>query len=64
MHGTRQPIHLVTGLEADGERLSSRLCSPARHFHRRIDLRQCQPGLVEKGLACGGQFDAVHAAAH
>jgi hypothetical protein len=23
-----------------------------------------QPGMVEKGLACGGRFDAVHAAAH
>ena len=31
---------------------------------RGIDLRQRQPGMVKKGLACGGQFDAVHAAAH
>ena len=64
MHGPRQPVHLVTGLEADGERLSCRLSGPARRFHRGIDLRQRQPGVVEKGLACGGQFDAVHAAAH
>jgi len=55
MHGPRQPVHLVTGLE---------LCGPARRFHRGIDLRQRQPGMVEKGLACGGQFDAAHAAAH
>src|SRR4029077_980709 len=27
-------------------------------------LRQRQSGIVEKGLACGGQFDAVYAAAH
>jgi hypothetical protein len=58
--GPRQPVHLVTGLEADGERLPCRLCGPAR----RVDLGQRQSGMVEKGLACGGQFDAVHAAAH
>jgi hypothetical protein len=62
MHGLRQPGHLVTGLEADGERLSCRLCGPARRFHSGIDLRQRQAGMVEKGLACGGQLDAVHAA--
>ena len=27
-------------------------------------LGERQPGVVEKGLAGGGQFDAVHAAAH
>src|SRR6202023_4251037 len=63
MDGPRQPVHLVTGLEADGERLSCWLCGPARCFHRGIDLRQRQPGMVEKGLACGGEFDAAHAAA-
>ena len=62
MHGPRQPVHLVTGLEADGERLSCRLCRPACRFHRGIDLRQRQPGMVEKGLACGGQLDAMNAA--
>jgi hypothetical protein len=36
----------------------------ARHFHRGIDLRQRQSGMVEKGLACVGQLDAVHAAPH
>jgi hypothetical protein len=44
MHGPRQPIHLVAGLEADGEGLSCRLCGPARRFHRSIDLCQRQPG--------------------
>ena len=63
MHGPRQPVHLVPGLEADGERLSCRLRGPARRFDRGIDLHQRQPGMVEKGLARGGQFDAVHAAA-
>ena len=29
-----------------------------------FDLCQCQSGVVEKGLACSGQFDAMHAAAH
>jgi len=49
-------------LEADGERLSCRLCGPARRFHCGIDLRQRQPGMVEKGLARGGQLDAMNAA--
>src|SRR5882672_377564 len=62
MHGPGQPVHLVTGLEADGERLSCRLCGPARRFHCGIDLRQRQPGMVEKGLARGGQLDAMNAA--
>src|SRR5258708_1266652 len=62
MHGLRQPVHLVTGLEADGERLSCRLCGPARRFHRGIDLRQRQPCMVEKGLARCGQLDAMNAA--
>jgi hypothetical protein len=35
-----------------------------RRFRRGIDLRQRQPRMVEKRLACGGQFDAVHAAGH
>ena len=64
MHGPRQPVHLVTGLKADGECLFSRLCGSARHFHRGIDLRQRQSGMVEKNLACIGQLDAVHAAVH
>src|SRR6266403_4659534 len=62
VHALRQSIHLVTGLEADGERLSCRLCGPARRFHCGIDLRQRQPGMVEKGLARGGQLDATNAA--
>jgi hypothetical protein len=64
LHGPRQPINLETGLEADGERRSFRLPDPARRFHRGIDLCQCQSGVVEKELACSGQFDAMHAAAH
>ena len=42
----------------------SGLCGPARRFHCGIDLRQRQPCMVEKGPTGGGQFDAVHAAAH
>ena len=38
-------------------------CAALRaRFHRGIDLRQRQPGMVEKGLACGGQLDAMNAA--
>src|SRR5882757_7850572 len=62
MHGSRQPIHLVTGLKADGKRLSGGLCGPAGRFHRGIDLPERQPGMVEKGLAGGGQLDAMNAA--
>ncbi len=62
MRGPRQPVHLVAGLEADGEGLSGRLCGPARCFDRGIDLRQGEPGMVEKGFACGGQLDATNAA--
>jgi hypothetical protein len=51
MHGIRQPVHLVTGLEADGKRIFCRLCGPARRFHCCIDLRQRQPRVVEKDLA-------------
>src|ERR1700674_4748552 len=64
MHGPRQPVHLVTGLEADGERLSCRLCGPARRFYCGIDLRQRQPGLVEEDTASGREFDAPHAPDH
>ena len=39
-------------------------CAALRHFHRGIDLRQRQSGMVEKALACIGQLDAVHAAHH
>jgi pimeloyl-ACP methyl ester carboxylesterase len=35
-----------------------------RRSPRRLRLSQRQPGVVEKGLAGGGQLDAAHAAAH
>jgi hypothetical protein len=38
------------------------LCRPACRFHRSLDLHQRQAGVVEKGLARGGQLDAVNAA--
>jgi NAD(P)-dependent dehydrogenase (short-subunit alcohol dehydrogenase family) len=50
-------------LEADGERLPCRLRRPARRFHRGIDLRQRQAGMVEKGLARNGQLHAAGTAA-
>ncbi len=62
MHGPRQPVHLVTGLEADGECFSCRLCGPACSFHGGIDLRQREAGMVQKDLPRGGQLDAVNAA--
>jgi len=50
------------GLKADAKRLLCRLCGSASRFHRGIDLRQRQPGMVEKRLACGSQLDAMNAA--
>jgi hypothetical protein len=64
MYRPRQPVHLVSGLEADGEGLPCRLRRPACRFDRGIDLHQSHPCMVEKGPTGGGQFDAVHAAAH
>ena len=60
MHGTRQPRHLMTSLEADGERLFSRLCGPVCRFHGGIDLRQRETGMLEKCLTCSGQLDAMN----
>ena len=48
-HCRRQPIHLVPGLEADGEGFPSRLRSPAGGFARGFDMHQRQAGVVEKG---------------
>lgn len=61
MSTPQRPGHLVTGLEADRERLSRRLCGPARRFHCGIDLRKRQPRMVEKGPAGIGQLDAARA---
>src|SRR5882724_3496989 len=58
----RQPIDFLPGLEADGESRFDTLRRTPRRFHRGIRLRQRQPRMVEKGLACGGQLDAVNAA--
>jgi hypothetical protein len=40
------------------------MTGPPRHLNGCLDLGERQPGMVEKGTAGGGQFDAVHAAAH
>jgi hypothetical protein len=63
MHCPRQPVHLVPGLEADGERLSCRLRRLACCFDRGIDLHQRQAGVVEKDLARSGQLHAAGSAA-
>ena len=63
VHRLRQPVHLVAGLEADGERLLlCRFRRAACRFDRGIDLHQRHAGVVEKGIARGGQFDAMNAA--
>jgi hypothetical protein len=62
MHRLRQPVHLVPGLEADGERLPCRLRRPACRFDRGIDMHQRQAGVVEEGFARSGQLDAMNAA--
>jgi hypothetical protein len=62
MHRLRQPVNLVPGLEADGERLPCRLRRPPCRFDRDIDLHQRQAGVIEKGFARSGQLDAMKAA--
>src|SRR6476620_1093486 len=64
MHRARQPVYLVSSLEADGDRLPCRVRRSECRCNRDIDLHQRQPCMVEKGPTGGGQFDAVHAAAH
>ena len=54
MHGPRQPVYLVTGLETDGERLSCRQCGPARRFRGCLCLSNRQPSMVEEGAPSGG----------
>ena len=63
MHGARQPVHLVAGLEADGERLLPRGlgCGTGR-LDGGIDVHQCQARVVEEGIARGRGLDAAGAA--
>ena len=63
-HGLGQPIHFLSGQKAERERRLGGLSGPPRCFPGGLDLGQRQPCMVEKGAAGGGQFDAVHAAAH
>src|SRR3984893_16749606 len=50
--------------EADREQCPRRFRRAPRGCLGCLYLRERQPGMVEKGLAGGGQFDAVYAAAH
>ena len=58
----RQPHHLLSGQEADRERLLLRQGGAACRFARGFDLEQCQPGMIEKGAAGCGELDAARAA--
>src|SRR4029077_20810072 len=62
--GARQPIDFLADLEADGESRFDRLRGAPRCLCRCFSLSQRQPRMVQKGPFGGGQFDAVHAAAH
>src|SRR5712691_6267539 len=62
--GTRQPIDFLPGLETHGESRFGRLRGSSRCLGGGLRLSERQPGMVEKGATGGGQFDAVHAAAH
>lgn len=55
VHRPGQPVHLVPGLEADGERRLFGLRGAAGRFRGRLGVRQCQAGVVGEGLAGGGQ---------
>src|ERR1700736_4235194 len=50
--------------EADRKQCPRRFRRAPRGCLGCLYLRERQPGMVEKGLAGGGQFDAVYAAAH
>jgi len=45
-----------------GQRSASPVGQPGEPLRSRVHLGQRQPGMVEKGLACGGQLDATNAA--
>src|SRR5258708_21218302 len=62
--GPRQPIDFLPGLEAHGESRFGRLRGTPRRFRGCLGLSKRQPCMVEEGAPGGGQFDAVHAAAH
>src|SRR3984893_12641359 len=49
--------------EADRKQCPRRFRRSPRRLRLRLRLSQRQPGVVEKGLAGGGQLDAAHAAA-
>src|SRR6202043_3215737 len=49
--------------EADRKQCPRRFRRSPRRLRSRLRLSQRQPGVVEKGLAGGGQLDAAHAAA-
>src|SRR6202049_4698471 len=49
--------------EADPQQCPRGLRRSPRRLRSRLRLSQRQPGVVEKGLAGGGQLDAAHAAA-
>src|SRR2546430_7845299 len=61
---TRQPISFLSGQKAHGESRFDGLRGSPRCLRSRFRLSKRQPCMVEKGAAGGGQFDAVHAAAH
>src|ERR1700676_2761543 len=50
--------------EADRKQCPRRFRRSPRRLRSRLRRSQRQPGVVEKGLAGGGQLDAAHAAAH
>ena len=62
LHGLRQPIHFVPGLEADGEGLPGRLRRPTGGLTCRIGLRQRQPRMIEKGPSRRSQLDPARTA--
>jgi hypothetical protein len=61
MHRAWEPVYFMPGLEAYVEGLPGRSRRPACRFDSGIDLHQRQSGVIEKGLARRGQFDAADA---
>src|ERR1700674_4693543 len=60
-HGFREPVHLFPSQEAEGKGLFLRLGGPPGRFTSRVNLRQCQPCMIEKRAARRSQLDNTRA---
>jgi len=62
MHARRQPVHLVPVWKPIANVFFAGCAALPRRFHGAIDLRQRQPGVIEKGLAAAVSSTPLNAA--